>query len=164
MSNYPLALNNKWTYKQKDGSTYTNSVTAANGPGEFTMLNSAVNKSSHIRKDGDNYLTDAFEEGNYQILLKDNLKPGDTWEIHFTANGIQSILVMTAIETGASKDVEGKSYSGVTQIEGDSKMNMNGTIMSLNFKTQYYYADGVGLILTTSSYGDYHGLTACELH
>jgi len=163
MSNYPLANGNTWTYKQKDGSSYTNSVTAQSGS-EYTMLNSAANKSSLMKKQGDDYLTDAFEANNFQVLLKDNLKAGDTWEIKFTANGIQSILVMTVKEAGASKEVEGKTYNNVTMIEGDSKMNMNGNIMSLNFFTQYYYADGVGLILTTSSYGDYHGLTAYQLN
>jgi hypothetical protein len=111
-----------------------------------------------MRKEGDNYLTDAFETGNFQVLLKDNLKAGDTWEIHFTANGIQSILVMTVKEAGSSKEVEGTNYPNVVMIEGESKMNMNGNIMPLNFFTQYYYADNVGLVLTTSSYGDYHGL------
>ncbi len=163
MANYPLATGNTWTYKQKDGSLYTNAVTGSPDPSTFTMVNSVVNKSSTIRKEGNDYLTDAFESGNFQVLLKDGVTKGDTWEIHFSANGIQSILVMTVLETNAIKEVEGKSYGDVTVIEGDSKMNMNGTVMSLNFKTQYYYAAGVGLILTTSSYGDYHGLTEYHL-
>jgi hypothetical protein len=163
MANYPLAQGNAWTYKQKDGNTWSNTVTAVNGS-EFTMMNSAANKSTVTKKEGDNYLTDAFEPNNFQILLKDNLKAGDTWEIKFTANGIQSILVMTVKEAGISKEVEGKTYADVVLIEGDSKMNMNGNIMSLNFLTQYYYANNIGLILTTSSYGDYHGLVSYILN
>jgi hypothetical protein len=97
------------------------------------------------------------------VSLKENLKAGDSWEIRFTANGIQSIIVMTVKETGMTKEVEGKTYSGVVFIDAESKMNMNGTLMSLNFFTQYYYAPGTGLILTTSSYGDYHGLVSAEL-
>ncbi len=163
MANYPLAQGNTWTYKQKDGLTYSNSVTAVNG-NEFTMLNSAANKSSLTRKEDDNYMTDAFEANNFQPLLKENLKAGDSWEIHFTANGIQSIMVMTVKEAGITKEVEGKSYNNVVMIESESKMNMNGNIISLNFMTQYYYADNIGLILTTSSYGDYHGLISYQLN
>ena len=40
---------------------------------------------------------------------------------------------------------------------------MNGSQMALNFFTQYYYAAGVGLILTTSSAGDIHELTEYKL-
>jgi hypothetical protein len=41
---------------------------------------------------------------------------------------------------------------------------MNGNLMALNFFTQYYYADGIGLILTTSSAGDSHALIDYKLH
>ncbi|MFI5172904.1 MAG: hypothetical protein ACHQFW_10965 [Chitinophagales bacterium] len=160
---YPLNAQNSWTYKQKDGSTYTNSVTAANG-NEFTMLNSAANKSTLVKKDGNDYITDAYEPNNFQIFLKEGLKAGDTWEIKFTANGIQSILVMTVKEAGITKEVEGKNYNDVIMIEGESKMNMNGNLMSLNFFTQFYYANNIGLILTTSSYGDYHGVISYSLN
>jgi hypothetical protein len=34
----------------------------------------------------------------------------------------------------------------------------------LNFFTQYYYADGIGLVLTTSSAGDSHALIKHSLH
>ena len=163
MSLYPLATGNKWTYKSKDGSLWSNSITGPDGTGGFTMLNSVTGKSAVMQQDGDNYLTDAYEPGKMGITLKENAKAGDTWEVHFVANGIQSILVMTVKETGMSKTVEGKSYSDVVFIEADSKMNMNGNVMSLNFFTQYYYAKGTGLILTTSSYGDSHALVEVEL-
>ena len=162
MANYPLATGNTWTYKQKDGSTWSNSVIEAKGD-EFIMNNSVQNKNSVMKKQGNDYLTDAFEANNFQPLLKDNLKAGDSWQINFSANGIQSILDMKVKEAGISKEVEGKTYNNVVMIEGESKMNMNGNIMPLNFFTQYYYADGIGLILTTSSYGDYHGLVSYEL-
>jgi len=61
---------------------------------------------------------------------------------------------------GISKEVEGKTYSDVVFIEAGSKLNMNGNVISMNFLTQYYYAKGVGLILTTSSRGDAMPLTS----
>lgn len=164
MALYPLAMSNKWTYKSKDGSLWSNSVTGDDGKGGYTMLNSAQGKSVMMKVEGDNYVTDAYEPGTWNVTLKENLKPGDQWEIRFTANGIQSIMVMTTKETGMTKEVEGKTYSGVVMIEAESKMSMNGNVMSLNFFTQYYYAPGTGLILTTSSYGDHHALVSAELH
>lgn len=160
---YPLAVGNKWTYKQKDGSTYHNSVTGVSG-NEYTLYNSAMNTSSRFKLENGIYYTDAVEAGNFQPWLKDELNKGDQWEVHFTANGLNSIIVMTVKETGLTKEVDGKTYNDVAFVEAESKINMNGNIMALNFFTQYYYAPGVGLVLTTSSAGDEHALTAYELH
>lgn len=160
---YPLANQNEWQYKQKDGSTYTNKVTAANGS-QFTMHNSAANTTSNVKMEGDTMFTDALEAGNFVQWLKNDLKAGDTWEIKFKANGLDSILIMTVQETGISKEVEGKTYNNILLIESENKMVVNGTLMSLNFFTQYYYADGVGLVLTTSSVGDSHALINYQLH
>jgi hypothetical protein len=66
---------------------------------------------------------------------------------------------MTVKEAGISKEVEGKTYNDVMLIEAESKMHINGSLMSLNFFTQYYYAQDIGLVLTTSSAGDVHALT-----
>jgi len=157
---YPLGQGFSWKYQTKDGTTYTNAVTglSPSNPQEFTMVNSLMNKEQIMRKEGDSYLTDAFEDNNLQVLLKDNLQKGDTWEIKFKANGLDSILVMTVKEVGITKEVKGKSYDRVAFIEAESKLLMNGNLMPLNFFTQYYYAQGIGLILTTTSMGDEQAL------
>jgi len=160
---YPLAAGNEWTYKQKDGSTYVNKVTAANGD-SYTMHNSAAGTSSTVKVEGSAIHTDALEAGHFAQWLGNDLKTGDSWEINFKANGLDCILIMTVKETGGSREVEGKSYSNVLFIEAENKIVMNGTVMPLNFFTQYYYADGTGLILTTSSAGDIHALVSCTLH
>jgi hypothetical protein len=160
---YPLAAANEWTYKQKDGSTYVNKVTGANG-NDFTMHNSAANTSSIVRVDGSKISTDALEAGNFQTWLANDLNKGDNWEIKFKANGLDCILIMTVKDTGISKEVEGKTYSNVLFIEAENRIIVNGSVMPLNFFTQYYYSDGTGLILTTSSAGDLHALTGCVLH
>ena len=76
---------------------------------------------------------------------------------------LKSRTVKIGEEMGISKEVEGKTYSDVVFIEAGSKLNMNGNIIPMNFLTQYYYAKGVGLALTTSSVGDAMPLTAYEL-
>lgn len=163
MSYQPLKPNNVWKYKQKDGSIYSNSVTAVNGP-NIEIVNSLTNKPAKVKLEGDNLLTDGYEEGNFQVYLKNNLKAGDSWEIKFKANGLDSILVVTVKEAGIQKTVEGKNYTDVVMLEGESKLLMNGNVMPLNFFTQWYYAKGVGLILTTSSAGDEHALVEYNLN
>lgn len=160
---YPLAAGNEWQYKQKDGSTYTNKVTTANG-NEFQMHNSAANTSSTMKIEGQKYIMDALEAGNFQQWLGNDLNNGDTWEIKFKANGLDCILIMTVKDTNTNKEVEGKNYSNVLFIEAENRIIMNGTVMPLNFFTQYYYADGVGLVLTTSSAGDIHALVSHKLN
>lgn len=162
MNYYPLALHNEWRYKQKDGSTYLNKVTGANDNG-FAMHNSAANTSSGVKINGNQVTTDALEAGNFQQWLTNDLQKGDTWEIKFKANGLDCILIMTVKETGSSREVEGKTYNNVLLIEAENKIMVNGNLMPLNFFTQYYYADGIGLIQTTSSAGDIHSLIAYSL-
>ncbi len=159
---YPLTVGNQWHYRMKDGATYTNSV-ADNENGAFLMLNSMTNAHSTVRKEGDTYFTDAFEQGNFQPLLKDNIAVGDSWDITFNANGMKSILGMKVRDLLPQKEVEGVIYPDVVAIEAESKIEMNGTLMPLQFFTQYYYASGVGLILTTSSHGDYQALSSYVL-
>jgi hypothetical protein len=162
---YPLGLGFEWTYQLKDGSNYTNAVTAIDprNPNDFTMVNSMMNKNQFIRKVDSTYLTDSYEAGTMQIFLKDDLQKNDSWEIKFKANGFDNVLIMSVKEAGISKEVNGKTYSNVAMIEAESKLLMNGNLMSLNFFTQYYYAQGVGLILTTSSVGDEQALIACKI-
>jgi hypothetical protein len=160
---YPLAVGNTWTYRMTDGNTFTNTVTAADGD-QFTMQNSMQDKLQYVKKDGSTYLADNFEAGNFQVLLKDDLQAGDTWQISYMANNFENLLDMTVLESGIAKEVNGTTYDDVLLIEGDMKMNMNGQIMPLNYKVQYYYAPDIGLILTTSSHGDEMGLTSYEVH
>lgn len=160
---YPLEVGCGWVYLGKDGSSYTNMITAVNPakPNEFTIVNSLMNKNQIFRKEENDYITDSFEDGTNNILLKDNAPVGDTWEIKFKANGLDSILVMTVKEVGLVKEVKGKTFENVMMIEAESKLMMNGTLMPLNYFTQYYYAKGIGLILTTTSMGDEQALIDC---
>jgi hypothetical protein len=163
---YPLALGNEWKYQQKDGTFYTNTVTSLSpaNPNEFIMINSMMKKNQLIRKDGDNYLTDAYEEGTLNVLLKNNAAVAENWEIKFKANGLDSLLIMTVKELNTSQTVNGKTFSDVIIIEAESKIIMNGNLMPLNYFTQYYYANEIGLILTTSSAGDSQSLMEYKLN
>ena len=160
---YPLALHNEWHYKQKDGSTYINKVTAASG-NEFTMHNSAANTSSDVRLDNNQMSTDGLEKGNFQLWIPKDLEVGKKWVVDFKANGLDCLLLMTVKEADSSKEVLGKTFNDVVCIEAESQIIMNGSTMQLNFFTQYYYSSGVGLILTTSSAGDIHELIDFKLH
>lgn len=163
MQYYPIAPGNQWTYRQKDGSTYTNAVTAMEGP-VITMKNSTVAEPTRVKVDSGVMYNELMAPGNFQTWLKDTMHKGDTWEASFTANGLQSIMAFTVVDTGLTKEVSGITYPDVVMLEAESLIDMNGNRISTQFKTQYYYAKSVGLIMTTSSVGDEHALVSCELN
>ena len=147
----------------KDGSTYTNSVTGIDGS-VITMKSTAAPDPTRIKVEDGVMQYELMAPGNYQLWLKDDLKKGDTWEAAFSANGLNSIMAFTVKESGINKEVNGKTYNDVIMLEAESKINMNGNLISTNFFTQYYYAKNVGLIMTTSSMGDEHALQAYSLN
>ncbi len=162
MQYYPLAPGNKWEYKLKDGSVYTNSVVSVDG-NIVVMKNSTVPDPSRVKVENGIMYNELMGADNFQLWLKDDLKKGECWDATFSANGLNSIMAFTVKETGLTKDVGGKTYHDVIMLESESKINMNGNLISTNFFTKYYYAKGVGLIMTSSSMGDEHALISYSL-
>lgn len=150
---YPLKTGNSWTYKNNDGSTFTNTIESENN-GSFVMCNSMVPAKVNVKPEGSTLYTDSYEAGNLQPFLKEDAATGTTWEIKYKANTIDSILRITVLSIGGTKEVEGKSFSDVLELEGVMSFNVNGNIINAGTKYQWYYAKDVGLILTTSTLGD----------
>lgn len=159
---YPLAVGNSWTYRMSDGRTYTNTISAEED-GVFTASDSLTQQVAKIKRDGNDYLANRVEYGRWVVLLKEQVQPGDTWEYAYSANGVDTTLVHVVKNVGQAYEVEGRRFEDVALIEAESKMSMNGNPLPMNFFTQYYYARGVGLILTTTSSGDSMPLVAHQL-
>ena len=159
---YPLKTGNSWTYKTNDGSTFTNKVESEDN-GVFSMSNSTVANLTQVKKEGNVFYTDSYEAGNMQPFLKDDAAAGDAWEIKYKANTIDSVLNVVIKSTGGTKEVEGKSYTDVMEMEGVMSFIVNGSVFSVGTKYQWYYAMGTGLILTTSTLGDNMPLINCTI-
>jgi hypothetical protein len=74
------------------------------------------------------------------------------------------VKICAVKETGINKEVAGKTFNNVAMIEIENKIVLNGILTAMDYFTQYYYADGVGLVLTTSSAGDENMLVNFSLH
>ncbi len=157
MTYYPLATGNTWTYKQKDGSIYSNTILNIEGH-VATMQNSTVTEPTRVKVENGIMYNELMTPGNFQVWLKNDMKKGDAWDATFVANGLNSIMEFCVRETGMNKTVNGVAYADVVMLEAESKIEMNGNRISTSFITQYYYAKDIGLILTTSSLGDVHEL------
>ncbi len=150
---YPLKAGNSWTYKTNDGSTFTNKVEAEDGD-TFTMSNTLVANNVYVKRVGETLYTDSYEAGNSQPFLKENAAAGDEWDIKYKANGIDSVLHISVKSTDGTKNVEGKDYTGVMEMEGVMSFIVNGATYNAGTKYQWFYAKDTGLILTTSTLGD----------
>ncbi len=148
---YPLAVGNTWTYKHYSGEEMVTTVDSMDNDGVFLMSNSLNPINTGTKKVNGDYFSDGLEKGNMQLILKDNLVLGDTWDVKFKANGIDCVYKYTVKEILQSKTVEDKEYKNVAMVELDSCYLINGNLMSMNAFTQTYYAKGVGGILTTTS-------------
>ncbi len=159
---YPLRPGNNWTYRNNTGSTFSNAVVTEEN-GVFTMTNTLSPVPTHVKREGDTLYTDSYEAGNYQPFLKEDAAAGDHWEIHYKANGVDSILSVVVKSVGEPVNVEGKSYADVMQLEGMMSFVVNGSKINAGTRYQWYYARGTGLVLTTSSLGDNMPLVSCEI-
>lgn len=130
---YPLRSGNSWTYKTNDGSTFTNKIESEDN-GVFNMSNTTVAHTTQVKKDGNTFFTDSYEAGNMQPFLKDDVAAGDAWEIKYKANTINSVLNVKVLSTGGTKDVEGKSYSDVMEMEGMMSFIVNGNVINLSME------------------------------
>jgi len=154
---YPLAIGNTWKYQVKNGQSYTSTVTEKHGD-TFTVQTSLVNTSGHVRRVGDEYQNEGVEPGKWQVNIKENLKNGDAWQTSYRANGIDFTMNYAVKEVGTEMEVKGNIFHDVVFLECEIHMGMNGNPLPGNYVAQYYYARGVGLILTTTSTGDEHAL------
>jgi hypothetical protein len=149
---YPLKTGNTWTYGNNDGSTFTNKVESEEN-GIFSMSNSMIPTRVIVKVEGNTLFTDSYEAGNLQPFLKNDAAVGDKWDINYLANTINSILSVVVLSTDASKEVEGKTYTDVMELEGVMSFNVNGNIINAGTKYNWFYAKNIGLILTTSTLG-----------
>jgi hypothetical protein len=72
-------------------------------------------------------------------------------------------LTVEIKSVGGSKEVEGKTYTDVMEMEGNMSFIVNGAAYSANTRYSWYYAKDVGLILTTSTLGDNMPLVSCTI-
>ncbi|HUM48491.1 MAG TPA: hypothetical protein PLD84_16280 [Chitinophagales bacterium] len=159
---YPLRAGNSWTYKMNNGNTFTNRIEKESG-GVYSMSNSTVSHLTQVKKDGPIFYTDSYETGNMQPFLKDDVVVGDKWDIRYRANSIDSVLNIAVTSAGGSKEVGGKTYADVMEMEGVMSFVINGNVINAGTKYNWYYAKGVGLILTTSTLGENMPLESCTV-
>lgn len=152
---FPTTAGSNWTY---GGATqYTARVTGntkdINGKTyrEFeTQQGSQVNKSYLLKENG-TYSAIGFmpNTGEVEIfILKEENVTGKPWVQTFTMNGVLTTLTMSIEQKGISKTVEGKTFNDVINVKAIYNYSYMGQDLGMEIVAHYYYAKGVGLILT----------------
>jgi hypothetical protein len=165
----PLSVGNRWVYAQANGGTYANTITdlEPGAEGGFVMVNSLLKRPQHLRREGITYYADHFEAGNFQVLLREDLRIGDTWDISYHANGLHNILTMVVRDVNVVQQVNDVIYHNILILEGESKVSKDSGIVPLGILTRYYYARSIGLVFSEMLHEgkplDQHTLVAVEL-
>lgn len=124
-----------------DGKTYTK-VEARVG----TQVN-----ASYIHKENGVYTAVNYLPNFPDVaipMLKEQLPVGGTWEVAMVVNGINTKMAFAIKAKGLAKTVEGNSYKDVIHVEMVSSYTYMGYEVMDPITTNYYYAKGVGLILS----------------
>jgi hypothetical protein len=157
----PTTKGSNWTYggvrpysyrvtggtKVIDGLTYVELETTA---GSETA-------KSYLIKDKGVYTTIGFvpNSGDIKIaILKEETPVGKPWEQKNVINGVETKMTFTIVEKDVTKTVEGKTYKNVINVKMVTTYTFMGVDFDTAITTNYYFAKGVGLILTdVESYG-----------
>ncbi len=169
----PTSVGTTWTY----GGTmpYTATITGAtkNINGKVyseaeTKQGSSVSKS-YLLKENKAYTAIGMVQGMgslAMVILKEDAAVGDSWEQTTITNGVNTKLTFTIAEKNISKTVGGKSFDDVIHVNLKYGYSFDGedfglgedfdlgTELGFNLTADYYFAKGVGLILSDlGSYG-----------
>ncbi|MBL7922040.1 MAG: hypothetical protein JNJ40_17125 [Bacteroidia bacterium] len=105
-----------------------------------------------MKKNNGEYFSDSLQAGQMFVLLKDDMKLGDTWRVKFKAPiGLDIVYVYTAKEILSGKIIGETEYKDIASVELDSKYVINDVETSINAFTLTFYAKGIGPILTTTT-------------
>lgn len=157
----PTSVGSTWTY---GGITpHTATITGANKNingkvyVEAEVKQGASVSKSYVLKENKVYTTMGMVQGMGSmalVVLKEDAAVGETWEQTTITNGVDTKFTFTVAEKNISKTVGGKNYDNVIHMNVKYSNSFSGedfglgTELGLTLSVDYYYAKGVGLILT----------------
>jgi hypothetical protein len=132
-----------------------------------TTVDGEVQKSYARKENGEYWALGMFKSESVEmIFLKENAPVGESWEHKmpfssietegFSAEDLEGFELFEGFETKAkftiaakdlTKTVEGKTYKNVISVKYDLSVSFMGQAMPF-FTSHYYFAKGVGLILS----------------
>jgi hypothetical protein len=150
----PTTVGSHWTYGGR--LPYTLSVTGAkkdiNNKTYYeleTVYGTTANKI-YVAKEKGIYKTIGLINGMGDLdimTLNEATTVGQSWGQTGNVNGFDVNLTLTVEEVGITKTIAGHIYEKVINIKIKSNHTYMGADTGINYTTNYYFAQGVGLIL-----------------
>lgn len=137
----PYSLTATGKTKVIDGKTYS----------EMETKQGNETRKSYVLKEKGVYTAIGMDPSLGDIaltFLKEETPVGKPWFQTNTINGVQTKMTFTIIEKGITKTVQGNTFKDVIHVQMNSTYTFMGMEMDLGIPTDYYWAKGVGLILT----------------
>lgn len=137
----PYTVTSTGNTKVIDGKTFS----------EFETKQGNESGKSYLLKEKDVYTAIGLHPtmGDVSIaFLKVETPEGKPWYQTNTINGVETKMTFTIIAKGISKTVEGKTFKDVIHVQMNTTYMVFGEEIELDLPTDYYWAKGVGLILT----------------
>lgn len=114
---------------------------------------------SYVHKANGVYTVEGMEEafaGVALVFLKDNAPVGDTWTETVAMDGIETKMTFSIEAKDITKTVEGKTYQNVIHVRMNTAVVWMGMEIDMGVPMDYFWAKGVGLILTNAGdHGNY---------
>lgn len=150
----PTTVGSHWTYGGT--SPYTLSVTGARKAinnetyYELETVHGTTANKIYVAKDKGIYKTIGLVNGMGDLdimTLNEATTVGQSWVQTGNVNGFDVNLTLTVEEVGITKTIADHTYEKVINIKIKSNYMYMGADMGINYTTNYYFAQGVGLIL-----------------
>ena len=150
----PTTVGSHWTYGGP--SPYTLSVTGAKKAinnhiyYELETVHGTTANKIYVAKEKGIYNTIGLLNGmgDQDIMtLNEATTVGQSWVQTVKVNGFDVNLTLTVEEVGITKTIAGQTYDQVINLKIKSNYMYMGAEMGINYTTNYYFAQGVGLIL-----------------
>jgi len=150
----PTTVGSNWTYGGP--APYTLSVTGAQKDinskiyYELETVRGTTANKMYVAKDKGIYKTIGLVNGMGDLdimTLNEATTVGQSWVQTGNVNGFDVNMTLTVEETGITKTIAGHTYDQVINIKIKINYMYMGADMGINNTTNYYFAQGVGLIL-----------------
>jgi hypothetical protein len=156
----PVTKNSTWKYNiQVAGTTVVDQATITM-TGETRTTNSVVffkaveNTSTdssvgYFAHNGASYLSHSDDDG-YDVPYLDDVKAvGDTFKLSIVdpnaGAGVQAQYVLTILEKGATKTINGKIFKNIIHTRSELQYNSGSGYQTVDM-SEYYVAKGIGLV------------------
>jgi len=124
---------------------------------EIETIQGSTSRISYVVKENGVYTAIGMVSGfeNLEVtILKEDTPVGGSWEEITNMNGADVKMLLSIVEKDVSKTVEGKTYNKVINVEMVQSFSIMGIDLGLEVTSHYYFAKGVGLILSELGTGE----------